>query len=365
MVKIGLIAEYNPLHNGHKYHFNKIKELYKDSIVITILSSEFSQRGNLCVFNKFIRTRHSLLLGSDLVLSNPIYYSMNNASTFAYSNIFFLNKCKVDIIVAGSESADTKQLDEIFNLENSQEFKNKLNENLSLGYSFKLAYTKSLEFFNISIKSNDLLNYFYYKAIKEINPKIKLVLIKRINNDYRDENVNSSSIQSATSIRKLENISKYVPEFVNNDFTKYNFRDINKLNDLIKYSFINPSNLVREDSEGLSNRFKNISFENYSFLLEITKTKRYSESKLNRYIISNLLDIKSNDINYENYIRVLGFNEKGKKLLNDIKKDVVVYTNIKEGINEAFDLEIKADKILDIVYKENLLIQDLKGPIKM
>ncbi len=91
MKKIGLIAEYNPLHNGHLYHYNKIKELYKDSYIITILSSEFSQRGDLCVFNKFIRSEQALKLGADLVLSNPIYYSMNNSSTFAYSNIYFLN----------------------------------------------------------------------------------------------------------------------------------------------------------------------------------------------------------------------------------------------------------------------------------
>jgi predicted nucleotidyltransferase len=365
MLKIGLIAEYNPLHNGHKYHFDKIKELYKDSMIITILSSEFSQRGNLCVFNKFMRTKHSLLLGSDLVLSNPIYYSMNSASTFAYSNVFFLNKCNVDIIVAGSESMNVIQLEEIFKLENSLNFQNKLKELLSLGYSFKLAYTKSLDYFNISIKSNDLLNYFYYKAINEINPNIKLVLIKRINNDYRDELTNSSNIQSATSIRKLNDISKYVPKFVNDDYLNYKFRDINKLNDLIKYSFINRNNNVREDTEGLSNRFENISFNNYYDLLDNIKTKRYSESKLNRYIISNLLNIKSDKIKYDNYIRVLGFNENGKNLLNEIKKDVIIYTNIKEGINEAFDLEIKADKILDIIYNENLVLKDLRGPIKM
>ena len=364
MIKIGLIAEYNPLHNGHLYHYNKIKELYNDSIVITILSSEFSQRGELCVFNKFIRTKQALDLGSDLVLSNPIYYSMNSASTFAYSNIYFLSKCNVDKIVVGSESDSIENFNELYELEMSNNFNSYLKKLLDNGYSFKLAYMKSFEHFNITIKSNDLLNYFYYKAIQKINPNIELVTIKRINNDYKDININKSNIQSASSIRKnQENINEYIPNFVYDDYTNYNFRNPNLLLPLVKYSLLLNKSNIRDDTEGLSNRFKNISYNTFDELIDIVKTKRYSESKLNRFIISNLLDIKDIEITYPNMIRVIGFNNKGKELLSNIKDEVNIYTSIKEGINIAFDYEIKSDKILDIIYKEDLLKKDLKGPI--
>lgn len=359
---IGLIVEYNPLHNGHFYYYNKVKELYPDSLIITIMSSEFSQRGDLCVFNKFLRAEQALKLGSDIVLSNPIYYSMNNASTFAYSNIHFLSLCNIDMIICGSESYDFSQLYIIYRIEQTVEFKASLENYLKEGMSFKSSFTKSLENFNINFKSNDLLNYFYYKAIKEINPNIELKFIKRINSNYNDVSLNLSNIQSATAIRKLNDISKFVPNFVNDDFKKYGFRDVNKLLPLIKYSLLNNIE-TRENVEGLGNKAQKIKCENYKDLINQLSTKRYSESKIKRFIISSLLNISSNEsLKDSNYIRVLGFNTKGKEYLNKIKKNITIYSSIKEGINEAFDIEIKASKILDIIYNENLLKKESLPP---
>lgn len=361
MKKIGLIAEYNPLHNGHLYHFNKIKEMYKDSYIITILSSEFSQRGDLCVFNKFIRSEQALKLGADLVLSNPIYYSMNNASTFAYSNIYFLNLCNIDIIISGSESCDIDVLNKIYELEQTLEFQEKVDNYFHSGLSNKSSYIKTLNEYNINLKSNDLLNYFYFKAIKEINPRIQLILIKRINNDYSDETINSTNIQSATSIRNLAEIEDYVPDFVNENFKKYGFRNSNLLMPLIKYAVLQNNN-SKENVEGLINRAKKIDVDDYKDLVNNLIAKRYSESKVKRFLITTLLNITDQSLTYEPFIRVLGFNKNGKSLLNDIKKTVKIYTSIKEGINKAFDIEFKADKILDIIYKDDLTKKETLSP---
>lgn len=361
MKKIGLIAEYNPLHNGHLYHYNKIKELYKDSYIITILSSEFSQRGDLCVFNKFIRSEQALKLGADLVLSNPIYYSMNNASTFAYSNVYFLNLCNVDIIISGSESCDIDILNKIYELEQTSVFQEKVDSYFHSGFSNKSSYLKTLNYYNIYIKSNDLLNYFYFKAIKEINPRIQLILIKRINNNYNDETVNCSNIQSATSIRNLTKINDYVPDFINDDFEKYRFRNPNLLLPIIKYAILQNNN-SKENVEGLINRAKKIEVENYKDLVNKLITKRYSESKVKRFLITTLLNINEQTLTYQPFIRVLGFNKNGKSILNDIKKSVKIYTSIKEGINKAFDIEFKADKILDIIYKDDLVKKETLSP---
>ena len=365
MIKIGLIVEYNPLHNGHKYLYDKIKELYPDSLVIAIESAEFSQRGELNVFDKFTRAKQTLSLGVDLVLSNPMYHSMNNASTFAYSNIYYLNKCKVDKIICGSENGSIALLDKMYLIENDNQFENKLKEYLSLGYSYKSSYMKTFEYFNISFKSNDLLAYFYYKAIKEINPNIKLELINRINNNYNDTLINTTSIQSATSLRlNQDNLEMYVPKFVYEDYLNFGFRDINNLLDLIKYSLL-LNNHVREKIDSISKKQKTIiKCNSYQELVNIIKTKSLSTSNINRFLISSLFNINSN---YEkinsNYIRVLGFNDLGKSLLNDIKKDVIIYTSLKNNINYEFDLEIFVDKILDTIYKSNLLSKEIKGPI--
>ncbi|MCR5786371.1 MAG: nucleotidyltransferase family protein, partial [Acholeplasmatales bacterium] len=208
---IGLICEYNPLHNGHLYHYNKIKELYPDSLVIAVMSSEFSQRGELQVFNKFTRAKEALDMGIDLVISNPIYYSMNSASTFAYSSVYFLNLCHVDTIICGQESNDPNLFKEMFKLENSKNFKEKIDKYLNEGLSFKSSYLKAFEDYKLTFKSNDLLTFFYYKAIQKINKNINLETIKRINSNYNDETLNDTSIQSATAIRKLNDIKKYVP----------------------------------------------------------------------------------------------------------------------------------------------------------
>jgi predicted nucleotidyltransferase len=363
MKKIGIICEYNPLHNGHLYHFNKIKEKYPDSLVICILSSEFTERGELTVFNKFIRTKEALDLGIDLVLSNPIYYSMNNASSFAYSNVYYLNLCNVDTIICGQESDDPLLFKNMYKLEETKAFKNQINKYLNDGLSFKNSYLKAFEDFKIKFKSNDLLAFFYYKAIMKINKNIRLETIKRINNNYKDLTLNETKIQSATALRIQKDIKNYVPAYVYKDFKEYGFRDVNKLSDLIIYSFLS-GNHNRENAEGLLNKADELNSKMlYKDILNVFKSKRYSDSKINRFIISNLLNIKDNFEINSNYIRVIGFNKKGQTLLADIKKDITIYTSIKNGINKKFDLELKADKILDIIYNEHLLIQDIKGPI--
>ena len=360
---VGVIAEYNPLHNGHIYQLKKIDEMFPNNLKVIILSSEFSERGELCVFNKFLRAKQALEANADLVLINPTYYSLNNASTFAYSNVFYLNQAKCNIIVCGTESDSPDLFKKMFDVENSKLFKEKLEHYLKLGHSFKDSYLKSFEELDIKFKSNDLLAYFYYKAIQKINKKIKLVTIRRINNNYKDISLNDTNIQSASALRKTKDISKYVPHFVNNDYHKYNFRDRNKLVPLIKYSALT-SHKNRENIEGLSNKLKEIIYKNdLSQIVDTLKTKRYSESKINRFIISNLFNIEDCLPLKENYIRVIGFNKKGQSLLNEIKNNTKIYTSLKEGINIEFDLEILIDKTLDIVYEEKLLKQEIKGPI--
>ena len=367
MIKIGMIVEYNPLHNGHLYLYNKIKSMYPDSLVIAIISSEFTSRGELNVFDKFTRTSHALNMGVDLVLSNPLYHSMNKASNFAYSSVYYLNNAHVDKIICGSETNDITLLDKMYELESNQEFKEHLNNLINEGYSFKSSYLKSFEYFNINFKSNDILAFFYYKAIKEINSNISLELIQRVSNDFNDKTLNSSLIQSATALREnSNNIESYVPSFVYETFNNQQFRDINKLTNLFLYSSLFNQN-VRENNEGVLNKLKNTNnIKTYQDIINTLKSKRYSTTTLQRLVVSALLNIEPNYKRLDsNYIRVLGFNNNGREYLNIIKKETQIYTSIKNGINREFDIEILASKILDMVYQSDLVKKELKGPIKV
>ena len=107
---IGIICEYDPFHNGHKYQIDKIKEQYKDSIIIAIMSSTFTQRGNLSIINKWNKTKCALLNGIDLVIELPYIYSTQSSDLFAHYSIYYLNKLKVDTICFGSESNNKDML---------------------------------------------------------------------------------------------------------------------------------------------------------------------------------------------------------------------------------------------------------------
>ncbi len=113
MKKIGLICEYNPFHNGHLYHIEKTKELYPDSIIILVLSTCFTQRGNISILTKEEKTEIALNYGIDLVIELPFIFSSQSADIFAKGAISILNELGCDTLVFGSESNDVEKLKEI------------------------------------------------------------------------------------------------------------------------------------------------------------------------------------------------------------------------------------------------------------
>ncbi|MBQ7641904.1 MAG: nucleotidyltransferase family protein [Acholeplasmatales bacterium] len=352
----GVIAEYNPLHNGHVYHFNNINSDLK----ILIMSSSFTMRGDLSIFDKFTKTKQALDLGYDLIIELPFVYSLERADIFSLNTVSFLNLCKINEIIIGSEENNINLYEKYY-----KEF-NKESLNNEDGKSMKQASVSLLPF-----KSNDILGFFYYKAIKDNNYDIELKTIKRIGNDYLDKDLNES-YSSASSIRlNLDQIDKYVPDFVSKDKNK--ILDENNLYNYLKYQILNLSldelkNIFMVD-EGLENKLKSIyKYNNLNDYISSLVSKRYTETRIKRMLAYILFNIKKNDINeiYSNkidFIRVLGYSDKGKKYLNEIKKDVNIYTNIKEGINKALDIELKISKILDSIYNLDLLKHEQGAPI--
>ena len=229
MKVIGIVCEYNPFHNGHLYHLQKAKEIAGDGIVVAILTGYFSMRGDISVLNKLDKVKTAIDNGVDITIELPYLLGTQNADIFAYNSVNLLNKMGVTEIVAGSEQNDLELIKKIALLEENIEFQECIKKYLRSGNSYRKSYSIALEENDIKIASNDMLNIKYFEAIQKINPNIKLSLIKRINNDYLDSQINDSNIQSATAIRLLGDITGYVPDAVNNIHKEKGFYNINNL----------------------------------------------------------------------------------------------------------------------------------------
>ena len=262
---IGLITEYNPFHNGHKYQIDKIKEMYPDSIIIAVTSSHFTQRGEISLVDKWNKTKISLSMGIDVVIELPFVFSTQSADTFAHASIKLLNELEIDTLVFGSESNDIELFKTLASIQlNNKDFNAHVQTFLDKGDNYPTALSNALKELNNDtvIKPNDLLAVSYTKEILLQNPNINLVSIKRTN-DYHDTTSNEE-IVSASNIRaKLinnEDISKLVPS-ITYEYIKDIKPSNEKLFELLKYKIISENDLEKylTVDEGIENRlFNNI-----------------------------------------------------------------------------------------------------------
>ncbi len=175
MKVIGVIAEYNPFHNGHLYQINKIKEMYPDSLLIGVISSSFTQRGDISLLNKWDKTKIALDNGIDLVIELPFVYATQSSDIFAKGALDILNKLKIDTLVFGTESDNIDILKELANIQiNNNEYNIKVREYLDIGLNYPTALNKALESFsNYKVDTpNDLLALSYIKEIIKNNYNI-------------------------------------------------------------------------------------------------------------------------------------------------------------------------------------------------
>ena len=125
---VGTIVEYNPLHNGHIYAINQIKKESNADLLIAVMSTNITMRGDLSLFDKFTKTKQALLAGIDIVIELPICYTIHNSDIFAYNSIHYLNIAKVDEIWIGSESNNPEIFKEAYNEFNKTENQHKIKE---------------------------------------------------------------------------------------------------------------------------------------------------------------------------------------------------------------------------------------------
>ena len=366
MKAIGLIAEYNPFHNGHMYQIKKIKEMYPDYKLILILSGNYTQRGDISIIDKWKKTEIALKAGVDLVVELPFAFATQSADYFSYGAITLLEYLKVDKLIFGSESDNIDDLKLIASTQlNNDEFDKLVKIYSKFGYNYPTALSKALE--DLTGKKidtpNDLLGVSYIKTILKYNYNIEPVIIKRINN-YHEKELNKV-FSSATSIREAlknnKSITREVPSFVIPYLTNLHYLD--DYFKILKYKIITSYNLEEYQTVdvGFDKLFKKYINEVNSIdeLIMKVKSKKYTYNKISRMLLHILCNFKKSDddiFKEISYIRILGFNDKGRVYLNSVKKDIdiPIISKITKNKDKMLEFEINTSKIYDITTNEKL-----------
>ena len=383
MKSVGIICEYNPFHNGHLKHLEKVKELFPNYTVILVMSGHFTERGDASIISKWDKTEIALKAGIDLVIELPYFFASQSSDIFARGAIQILNHLNVEAIVFGSESDNVDSLIEIAKIcTNNKKYDKIVKSYLQEGVNYPTALSKAI--YDLTKKKiskpNDILGLSYIKEIIKLNSNIKPISIKREDN-FNDPFL-YDNITSSTSIREhLKNnleITNQVPDFVK-PYLQKKLHFIDDYFSLLKYKILTSSDNLNEYQtvdEGIENRIMKfiLSSNSYNeFILKI-KTKRYTYNKLNRmftHILCNFTKEEASQFCNVEYIRILGFNSKGRTYLSQIKKEIHIplITNFSSIENKMLDLEwrvtcayasilepLDATKLIEMEYKNSPII---------
>lgn len=391
---LGIVAEYNPFHNGHLYHLENSKKITGCNLSICIISGNFTQRGSTSLINKWDKAKLALSNGFDLVIELPTLYSISSAENFADGAIKILNSLGiVDYISFGAENSDINILDKISSVlcDEPEKYKTILNNELKNGLSFPKArenalikYLDNCDCSNTLSSPNNILGIEYLKSLKKHKSNIKPILIPRVQVDYNSNKI-SNNFASATAIRdliknnKFDIIKNVVPESTysllmnnienNTIVTDLNIFEKEILYILRKMSIEEISNLP-DISEGLEFAIKTAvnSCNSISEVIDSIKSKRYTYTRIQRILLYALLGITKYDMeisrNILPYVRILGFNDNGKKLISEISKrnpDINIITSVKKFVDSNLDSDLKLLLDKDI-FATNIYYSALQTP---
>lgn len=365
MHRIGIIAEYNPFHNGHLYQIKEIKKRYPDSTIITVVSSSFTQRGDISLLNKWDKTKIALDNGIDLVIELPFVYSTQASDIFAEGSIKILNYLGIDTLVFGTERDTIEDLELLANIQiNNKEYQEKVKQYLSTGLNYATSTNKALEdITNVKVDTpNDLLALSYIKQIKLNKYNIKYTNIKRTTSYHGCEIMNN--ISSASNIRKMSADNQDIDNLIPFDKKLLYKVSMNNYLDILKYKVLSEDiniNKYQTVDEGIEGRIiDNITkVTTYEELIQNIKTKRYTYNKISRmllHILTSFTKEEASNIDID-YIRVLGFTTKGQEYLSKIKKNITIpiITGYKKNISKVLDIEYRVTKIYSLFTSNNLI----------
>ena len=385
---VGIICEFNPFHNGHKYIVERAKE--EGDVLVAVMSGNFTERGEIAIADKYTRAEMAVRCGVDLVVELPFPSSVSSAEYFAEAGVRVLDRLGAQKIVFGSECGDIRKLKGAANIALDEKFLNVYrNRELSNSKGSAEAYFELLSEFlgeDADLSSNDMLGVEYIKAIIRNGSNIEPVTFSRLGDGFLEESVGDSCFASATALRGLikgdgENLSKYMPKEALQVLHKaMEDGDVPVLYENIERGILLSLRLANKDdleniaelSGGFGNRLIEAACNSGSFdeLIKNASTKKYTTSKIKRGIINAVLGVKSEDIRQISYTSVLGANERGRDILSSLRKKkggIAIVTKSadapegrqKELLDRAdslYSLGYKDAKASDFIYKKRIYI---------
>lgn len=339
----GIVAEYNPFHNGHKYQLQKSVETGELTHTVAVMSSNYVQRGEAAIVSKWARAEMAVKNGVDLVIELPTLWSSSYAQRFALGAVSLLDALGcVDVLSFGSEIGNIDELIACKNAINSDEVKERLKENLDLGLGFATARAEALRsvcgnrFFDILEGANNTLGIEYLNALDTLASDIVPMTIRR-KGAAHDSIMRSDNFASASEIRRMirENNREwemYVPQSVADIYSREaNEEKAPCLNEKLEFSILccmrqlsaENIGLSPDVSEGIEYRIHDAALKarNLDELYSLAKTKRYSHARIRRIVLHAFMGFTKDDYKGNPpYIHVLAMNDKGKEILKEAKE---------------------------------------------
>lgn len=385
MKTVGIIAEYNPFHNGHAYQIAQAKKMSGADYCIVVMSGDFVQRGTPAIMDKYLRTASALMNGADLVLELPVYYAVGSAEYFASGAVALLDKLGViDTLCFGSECGDINILSDLSKvlLAETPEFKRVLKQQMKQGDTYPQARNHALSVtapnltgsLSVLQSPNNILGLEYIKALQKRQSKIQPHTLNRVGAGYHASGL-GSSYSSALAIREsirqrqaIQYIREQVPSSVYTlmeDSFLHTFPILpDDMSLLLSYKLLSQQSrgytAFLDIDDSFSDRLarKLFTYTDYSSFCDRMKTKNMTYTRVSRNLLHILLDIFQQDMDdfckddYVYYARILGFKKGAEPLLGAIKERSAIPL-----LSKLAD----ADKVIDRPNGHKLLAADIRA----
>ena len=376
-MRIGIVAEFNPLHSGHRYLIECARKLADENNgeVICVMSEFFTQRGEVAIVDGYIRAKEAVRSGCDMVIALPYLGSVAYGDDFARKSIEILAGTGITHLIFGTEKDDVSVFEEIYTKQqkiNEEEYKKLLKTGLNHAKINSVLY--GLE----SNNPNFSLAYSYYKAIRETGLDIKMVPVKREGQDLNSSNISGEVHLSATTIRNNindEKIEKYLSKEMVADLRKETIASEVALFPYLKYKILSLGKegieQIYDVNEGLENRIYEATLvaKSYSNLVELIATKRYSNKKIQRVLLHILTNTTKEDYKEKfstNNFRVLAVKKNKSAIIREINRggEISLHPLLNRKNSIKFKQDIKVARIYGLlfndkdIFRENIQIID-------
>jgi UPF0348 protein SAB0990c len=375
-MRIGIIAEFNPLHSGHKYLIDQAKNIIEKNgggEIVCVMSEFFTQRGEVAIVDSYIRAAEAVRAGCDMVIALPYLASVAYSDDFAKKSIEILSNSGITHLIFGTEDTSIETFEEIYNKQqNITEVQYR--ELLKQGYNFATINSKILGLQNDI--PNFILAYSYYKNIRKYAPHIKLLPVKREGQGLNKEEVEDKQFLSATAIRKNINnsvVSNYLSKEMIENIRASKILSEEDFFDLIKYKILSLGKVglknIYDVNEGLENRIYDMAniADNYQELVNSISTKRYSKKKIQRillHILTNTTKADYNEFFGTKVFRILAAKEDKASIIREInnQSNITLVPVLNSKTSGYFVHDIKVSRIYNLkaqqedIFRKNIIL---------